>query len=377
MRHIEQPKLTETLKEVINPKNVAGSDAYKVNTFRELVEHVAKLAYLNKDHMLFFRGQGNDYKNRSGNSSFYPSIYRGDYLSQSELNYRFDILDKSSKNLVKLFEEERIDGFRELKRKKLIQWSILQHYEVCGTPLMDFTQSLRVACSFAHMDNGNGNAYIFVFGLPYLTNRISTNSEQDLLTIRLLSICPPEALRPYFQEGYLTATEDITNEYESKSELDFKNRLIAKFEIPNNDDFWGNDFKIIPKSALYPDNDKVLEICSRIKDISERELSPGQLGEFLSIWSELEEFLLSNIRKQNNRIFNMREVINILYELEILNQDELYRFDRLRKFRNEIVHKPSKVDSSLIHEFTEDVKILKDEIITRYNNKYTQYGTKM
>jgi hypothetical protein len=370
MRHIEQPKLTETLKEVINPKNVAGSDAYKVDTFRELVEHVAKLAYLNKDHMLFFRGQGNDYKNRSGNSSFYPSIYRGDYLPQSELNYRFDILNKSSKNLAKLFEEEKIEGFRELKRKKLIQWSILQHYEVCGTPLMDFTQSLRVACSFAHMDNGNGNAYIFVFGLPYLTNRISTNSEQDLLTIRLLSICPPQALRPYFQEGYLTATEDITNEYESKSELDFKNRLIAKFEIPNNDKFWGNDFIIIPKSVLYPDNDKVLEICSRIKDISEKELSPGQLGEFLSIWSELEEFLLSNIRKQNNRIFNMREVINILYKLEILNQDELYRFDRMRKFRNEVVHKPSKVDSSLIHEFTEDIKILKNEIITRYNNAY-------
>ncbi len=367
MRHIEQPKLTETLKEVINPKNVAGSEAYKVNTFRELVEHVAKLAYLNKDYMLFFRGQGNDYKNRSGNSSFYPSIYRGDYLSQAELNYRFDILNKSSKNLAKIFEEEQIEGYSELKRKKLIQWSILQHYEVCGTPLMDFTQSLRVACSFAHMDNENGNAYIFVFGLPYLTNRISTNSEQDLLTIRLLSICPPEALRPYFQEGYLTATEDITNEYESKTELDFKNRLIAKFEIPKTESFWGEDFKIIPKSALYPDNDKVLEICSRIKDISEKELSPGQLGEFLSIWSELEEYLLSNIQKQNSRIFNMREVINILFKEEILNQDELYRFDRLRKFRNEVVHKPSKVDSSLIHEFTEDLKILKNELITRYN----------
>lgn len=368
MRHIEQPKLTEHLKKVINPKNVAGSEAFKVNTFRELVENVAKLAYLNKDYMLFFRGQGNDYKNRSGNSSFYPSIYRGDYLSQAELNYRFDILNKSAKNLSKLSEDEGIDGYKELKRKKLIQWSILQHYEVCSTPLMDFTQSLRVACSFAHMDIGNGHSYIFVFGLPYLTNRISTNSEQDLLTIRLLSICPPEALRPYFQEGYLTATEDITNEYESKSELDFKNRLIAKFEIPNNEQFWGDDFKIIPQNALYPKNDKVFELCKEIKDISERELSPGQLGEFLSLWSELEESVLNGIRKKNNRIFNMREVINILFKQNLLNQEEVYKMDTIRKFRNDVVHNPSKVDGSLIHQFTEDLKILKKDIITRYNH---------
>jgi hypothetical protein len=367
MRHIEQPKLTESLLKNIGPKNIAGSEGYKVKTFRELVENVAKLAYLNKDYLLFFRGQGYDFKNRSGNSSFYPSIYRGDYLSQSEINYRFDILNKSSKNLAKLFEQEKIEGFKELKRKKLIQWSILQHYEVCGTPLMDFTQSLRVACSFAHMDNSNGNAYIFVFGLPYLTNRISTNSEQDLVTIRLLSICPPEALRPYFQEGYLTGTEDITNEYESKSELDFKNRLIAKFEIPNDESFWGEDFKIIPKSALYPENDKVLELCREIKDISERELSPGQLGEFLSLWSELEESVLNGIRKKNNRIFNMREVINILYKQNLLNQEEVYKMDKIRKFRNDVVHNPSKVDSSLIHQFTEDLKILKEDIIMRYN----------
>jgi len=60
---------------------------------------------------------------------------------------------------------------------------------------------LRVACSFATMDNENEFAYIFVFGLPYFTNRITINSEHDIINIRLLSICPPTALRPYFQEG--------------------------------------------------------------------------------------------------------------------------------------------------------------------------------
>ena len=370
MRHIEQPKITDELKTVIDPKNIAGSEPFKVKTFRELVENVAKLSYLNKDYLLFFRGQGNDYKNRAGNSTFYPSIYRGDYLTQTELNHKFERLNILSKNLSRIFEEEKIEGYKELKRKRLIQWSILQHYEVCDTPLLDFTQSLRVACSFAHMDNENGSAYIFVFGLPYLTNRISNNSEQDLVNIRLLSISPPEALRPYFQEGYLTATEDITNEYESKSELDFKNRLIAKFEIPNDKSFWGRNFKIIPKNALYPQKDKVLELCNRIKDISEKELSPGQVGEFLTIWTELEEFILNEVRRKNNRVYNMREAITQLYKMQFLNQDEYYQIDRLRKIRNEIVHKPKKISSPEILDYTETLKRTKEEIITRYNNVY-------
>jgi hypothetical protein len=370
MRKIEQPKITTELKTLVDPKNVAGSLPYKVNNFRELVEQVAKLSYLNKDYLLFFRGQGNDYKNRKGNSTFYPSIYRGDYLSQSELNYKFELLNTLSKNLSRIFQEENIEGYREFKRKKLIQWSILQHYEVCSTPLLDFTHSLRVASSFAHMDNENGNAYIFVFGLPYLTNRISNNSEHDLVNIRLLSISPPEALRPYFQEGYLAGTEDITNEYESKSELDFKNRLIAKFEIPNDKIFWGRDFKIIPKNALYPSNDKVLELCNRIKDVSEKELSPGQLGEFLTLWSELEEFILNEVRRRNNRVYNMREAINQLFKMQFLTQDECYQLDRLRKFRNDVVHKPKKITSPIILDFTETLRRTKEEIITRYNNVY-------
>lgn len=80
--------------------------------------------------------------------------------------------------------------------------------------------------------------------MPYYINRISYNSEQDLVNIRLLSISPPKALRPYFQEGFLVGTEDITYNYgNDKDELDLNNRLIAKFKIPNNTEFWGSEFK--------------------------------------------------------------------------------------------------------------------------------------
>ncbi|WP_165041246.1 hypothetical protein [Dysgonomonas sp. ZJ709] len=138
------------------------------------------------------------------------------------------------------------------------------------TPLLDFTHSLRVACSFAMIDNNTDKAYISAFGLPYLTNRISVNSEHDTINVRLLSICPPTALRPYFQEGYLIGTDGISNSYDTKGELDFNNRLVAKFEIPNNPSFWGDGFHQIPRNSLYPQNDPIEDICKQIKNIINR-----------------------------------------------------------------------------------------------------------
>lgn len=146
---------------------------------------------------MFFRVQTHDYKKANSRKfTFYPTIYRG-YLPEEELKYSFDKLNIASEKLVKLFKENEIDGINELKRKKYIQWSILQHYEVTDTPLIDITQSLKVACSFAQLDEKSREVFVYVFGLYYI-NRISHNSEQDLVNIRLLSISPPKALRPYF-----------------------------------------------------------------------------------------------------------------------------------------------------------------------------------
>jgi hypothetical protein len=155
-----------------------------VTNFRALVEHVAKLAYVNPDELLFFRGQDKDYQSKAGGTTLYPSIYRGDPLAQ------------------------------------------LRSTDPMG--------------------------YVYVFGPPYLTNRISINSEHDIVNVRLLSICPPSALRPCFQEGYLAGTADVTTDFDSKTELDFRNRLIAKFGISRARTFWGSGFDPIPESALYP-----------------------------------------------------------------------------------------------------------------------------
>jgi hypothetical protein len=113
-----QPELTEELLNHFGDPTLVGSTApFPVATFRELVEHTAKLAFKNKDHLIFYRGQSTDYKNKTGNSSFYPSIYRGDYLPVRELTNRFDILEGASEALVNLFEREKIEGKHEAVSK--------------------------------------------------------------------------------------------------------------------------------------------------------------------------------------------------------------------------------------------------------------------
>jgi hypothetical protein len=70
---------------------------------------------------------------------------------------------------------------------------------------------------------------------------------------------------PNYQEGYLAGTDDITTEYDSKDELDFNNRLIAKFRISRKPGFLEKGFEPVPESMLYPKNDRFEEICSAIR----------------------------------------------------------------------------------------------------------------
>lgn len=342
MRQIEGT-LSAELEAHVGMRSVDKAEPFKVSTYRQLMSHIAQLAYLNKDFLLFFRGQADDFKNRAGSSTFYPNIYRDDYLPSREVFYRYEMLNQASKLLVEMFEHQNITGYREIKRKKYIQWSILQHYEVCRTPLLDFTHSVRVACSFAQMNNSGPVAYISVFALPYITNRISINSEHDLVNIRLLSICPPDAMRPYYQEGYLVGTEDITTDYESKTELDFKNRLVAKFEIPNTTKFWGRGFSKIPESVLYPKGDKIQKLCDELKVTLEQSLQPGGLGEFLKGWALLEEQLQDRARKFHSRHFSAREAITTLQKQGSLPKKFAYELDGIRRLRNQIVHRPTTI----------------------------------
>lgn len=244
-------------------RDIRKSECKFVKSFKELVEAMAKISYNNPDHTLFYRGQDADYQDEYQNSSLYPRIYRTIHnksLLRKISDKRFNDLEKAGQLLVeKLVEADT----RKMKKFKELKWAILQHYEVCRTPLLDVTNSLRVACSFADLNNSNEKGYVFVFGVPHINGSITYSSEEELLNIRLQSICPPIALRPYYQDGYLLGT--FPHQEKKKSSLNFAKRLIAKFEFSRKH-FWDKDFTPIPKRALYPDqNDKVFNICQSIK----------------------------------------------------------------------------------------------------------------
>ncbi len=339
MRGIK-PKLSRELSAHCRNLPVWRATPLPVSSFKVLVEHVARLAYANRDDLLFFRGQDKDYQSKAGGSTIYPSIYREDALPAHELRHRFDLLDQAARLLIDKFGSANVDGRRELRWKRYIQWSILQHYEVVATPLLDLTHSLRVACSFAQLRSSDPTCYVYVFGLPYITNRISINSEHDIVNIRLLSICPPAALRPYFQEGYLAGTPDVMSEFDSKTELDFRNRLIAKFAIPRAQNFWGTGFHQIPESALYPNGDLILELCADLKSTLRHELKPGYIGEFINDWAATEEYLLKTARRVTERNVSIREAIGALARRKVLSSEVAQKLEGLRSFRNVLVHRP-------------------------------------
>lgn len=355
-------QVTPEIAAIVGDLPIAKAPPVQVDSFRNLMQHVARLAYSNKDHLLFFRGQASDHKNKALASSFYPSIYRGERLSISELDIRFSILSSASKRLSEAFQREKIEGASDVRRRRLIQWSILQHYEVCATPLLDFTQSLRVACSFAHAGKSDENPFIFVFGLPYLTNRISVNSEHDLVNVRLLNICPPDALRPYFQEGYLAGTDDVTTEYTSKSELDFNSRLIAKFQISKTAAFWGHGFDPIPIKALYPAHDRIEGLCREIGQEVGGGVEATELGTFLQLWSTIESRLLTLARVRVERVFSVNDAILVLEQFEILPIDLSKRLNTLRQTRNMAVHRPEKLKAGQLLKSSAELRSLIDSL---------------
>lgn len=286
MREISKLRLPKDYFRYLNPilqkdfklsfSTLSQNEGFPVKTFDDLRRYVAELAILYPSNLLFFRGQNFDFKNdKDKKSTFLPSIYRKKsqlndkfkFLSKQEDRWRY--LDLSSNILCDLVNDCKIEGINQLKKRRLIQWSILQHYEIALTPLIDVTQSLRVACSFASLDNMSNQAYLYVFALPYYHNRISRDSEEELTNIRLISICPPSAKRPYYQEAFLIGEEDIELGNKRSDYFDLRRRLIAKFFIQNLSDFWKFESKM-DRTLLYPPNDEMEDICKKVEEKSRK-----------------------------------------------------------------------------------------------------------
>jgi len=253
-------------------RSCRGLDVY---SFPELVEKVALISFHNPEHVLLFRGQKKEYRNMAGLTYIKPSIFRpvGNRNAPPRapiVRLRYQRLRVAEMRIVNCFRREGFLGRERVARSRILQWAIIQHYGICATPLLDVTHSLRVAASFATMGEYSSEPIICVLAAPSLGGTISASSEQGIQSIRLSSICPPVARRPYFQEGYLLGEyPDLTTFSEKQRyaphEIDFGLRLLAKFHIASKN-FWNGHFSPIPEDALFPNaRDPLYRISQRIK----------------------------------------------------------------------------------------------------------------
>jgi hypothetical protein len=243
----------------------------------DLATKIAALQFENRDYVLMFRGQNGDFKNKAGNSSLRPRLLRArsdpkKVASAATLEERFQKLRRAEALLVHEYKACSYRGLQRLQRQRALRWSVLQHYEICDTPLLDVTQSLRVAASFASHDVADFG-YVFVVGVPHVSGAITASAESGLQVVRLASVCPPTAVRPHIQEGYLLGEYPEFSSVKEKAlyknyEIDFGRRLIAKFRfIPTT--FWqkSKGFPEIPRTSLYPPakSDPLCGLADRIK----------------------------------------------------------------------------------------------------------------
>lgn len=243
---------------------VRAGDGHPVSSYFELAKKIAELQFYNQEHVLFFRGQSRDFKNSAHNTTLKPSILRSDSTSPlsppnpEELRSRFEKLKHYERRLVQLLEFNEMLGRQRVTRHRILRWSILQHYEKCGTPLLDVSQSIRIAASFASMGRGP-TAFVYVLAVPNVSGVISASAEAGLQTVKLAGICPPNAVRPYIQEGYLLGEYPEMPDFDQKQhyrhyEIDFGRRLIAKFRLDLHS-FWADiAFPKVARGALYPNS---------------------------------------------------------------------------------------------------------------------------
>ncbi len=265
-------------KNQVATNNTIRHDAgHAATNYLDLAKKIAELQFYNPNVTFLFRGQAKDWKNHKSNSTLKPSIFRSKVAGKHSLppvilTNRFIRLNKAEDLLVSEYSKNSaFTGQKKLQRQRILRWAILQHYEICATPLLDVPQSLRVALSFANEPKSD-QGFLFVLAVPNLNGALTASMEAGLQIAKLSAACPPIAIRPHIQEGFLIGEyPDIPDfnqrQYYPAYEIDCARRLIAKFTF-NPQDFWKlADFSCLPANALYPDaHDPMFEVAERIID---------------------------------------------------------------------------------------------------------------
>lgn len=261
---------------LVSNKSIREDRGYRVNSYLDLATKIAELQFRNRDHVLLFRGQSGDYRDEDGVTTLKPTLFRSNRgrtapPNRQELTNRFRKLNEAEQHLITHWG--KTVGKDRLRKYRLLRWSILQHYEVSPTPLLDVTHSLRIAASFAS-HNANDEVFLFVLGVPNLSGAVTASAEAGLQIVRLSSVCPPTAIRPHIQEGYLLGEYPDMPDFDQKryygpQEIDFGRRLIAKFRfIPQ--EIWSHAaFPRVEPTALYPtpQEDPLADLAEKIKNL--------------------------------------------------------------------------------------------------------------
>lgn len=240
------------------------SKGHRIKTYRELVKNIAIIVQQNKRYDMFFRGQSFDYKDKNERTVIYPTICRPE--KHPDNSYK-----KSIRTVTIQIRYEELINFSNYIRKNSFYisdyyeyyFALIKHYELIPTPFIDITQSIRTAASFALEKTDTG--FLYVFGLPYAQGSISHFIDLNIVLVKLQSVCPPDAKRPHFQEGFLVGRLPF---YPRKTGGDnLGRRLVAKFLLDNtNETFWDSDFTALPKNVLTPKDDEFEKIINHHYD---------------------------------------------------------------------------------------------------------------
>jgi hypothetical protein len=75
--------------------------------------------------------------------------------------------------------------------------------------------------------------------------------DEQMVLVKLQNVCPPDALRPHYQEGYLIGRLPFFAKKFRGDDL--AQRLLCKFRLDNQDgSFWDESFRPIPDDVLFP-----------------------------------------------------------------------------------------------------------------------------
>jgi hypothetical protein len=233
---------------------------------------------MNKRLVLFYRGQ------RTPKEPL-PALYRDRWspfnekaefsITSNNRTKYWELLQILGRQVASIAERFGTPRPRTLELIREAQWAILQHYQLWPTPLIDITQNLRVAATFALWED-SASGYVIVVGMPNTTGSVTYDVDQHIVLARLESVCPPEAKRPHIQNAFLVGRHPLydvgsigphRDKNSSPERQRLKRRLVAVIRLDNrNAGFWDDDFQPVSKSRLYPaDDDFHRLLCDELR----------------------------------------------------------------------------------------------------------------